>query len=306
MQHFKGLPEKHLGDTWLTIGSFDGVHIGHQRLIQDLVYGSHSSGMKAGVLTFDPHPAEVLRGLPDLFYLTTPEEKAEYLEKLGLDFVITVPFDHALAELTAVEFMQYIGQSISIRRLMVGKGFALGRGRTGTTEVLASIGEDMDYQLIEIEPFLWNGSIVSSSIIRSLLVEGKLSPANAMLGRPYSVRGTIHHGDGRGHTIGFPTANISLPPKRLLPRSGVYACRVDWEGREIPAVSNIGIRPTFETGETLAALEAHLLDFKGDLYNKLLHVHFIERLRDEKKFASVQDLIHQIEADVRSAREILS
>jgi riboflavin kinase/FMN adenylyltransferase len=202
--------------------------------------------------------------------------------------------------------MQYIGQSISIRRLMVGKGFALGRGRTGTTEVLASIGEDMDYQLIEIEPFLWNGSIVSSSIIRSLLVEGKLSPANAMLGRPYSVRGTIHHGDGRGHTIGFPTANISLPPKRLLPRSGVYACRVDWEGREIPAVSNIGIRPTFETGETLAALEAHLLDFKGDLYNKLLHVHFIERLRDEKKFASVQDLIHQIEADVRSAREILS
>ncbi len=306
MQHFKGLPENHLGDSWLTIGSFDGVHIGHQQLIRDLVEGAHSTGMKAGVLTFYPHPAEVLRGLPELFYLTTPEEKAEYLDKLGVDYVITIPFDPQLASLTAVEFMRYIGRSIAIRRLLVGKGFALGKGRSGTVNVLAEIGNEIGYRLQEIEPFTSKGEIVSSSLIRSLLSEGKIPEANAMLGRQYSVLGDIHHGDGRGHSIGFPTANVSLPPKRLLPKSGVYVCQVDWSGKTASAVSNIGIRPTFETGETIPILEVHLLDFKEDLYNQTLRVRFIERLRDEKKFSSVQELIQQIEADIRLAREKLS
>lgn len=306
MQHFKGLPEKHLGDSWLTIGSFDGVHIGHQQLIRDLVEGAHSTGMKAGVLTFYPHPAEVLRGLPELFYLTTPEEKAEYLENLGVDYVITIPFDQQLASLTASEFMRYIGRAIAIRRLLVGKGFALGKGRTGTVDVLATIGIEVGYQLQEIEPFTSNGEVVSSSLIRSLLSEGNIPDANAMLGRQYSVSGEIHHGDGRGHTIGFPTANVSLPAKRLLPKSGVYVCQVGWSDKTRSAVCNIGIRPTFETGDTRPILEVHILDFTEDLYNQSIRVRFIERLRDEKKFSSVQELIQQIEADIRQTREILS
>ncbi len=306
MQHFKGLPEKHLGDSWLTIGSFDGVHIGHQQLIRDLVDGAHSTGMQAVVLTFYPHPAEVLRGLPELFYLTTPEEKAEHLEKLGVDFVITIPFDTKLASLTALEFMQYIGRFINIRQLLVGKGFALGKDRSGTADVLAEIGIEIGYRLQEIVPFTTNGEIVSSSLIRSLLREGKIREANAMLGRYYSVVGDVHHGDGRGHAIGFPTANVSLPPKRLLPKNGVYVCQVVWSDKSRSAVCNIGIRPTFETGETLPVLEVHLLDFKDDLYNLSLRVRFIDRLRDENKFSSVQELIQQIEADIRVAREIVA
>jgi riboflavin kinase/FMN adenylyltransferase len=305
MMHFKGLPEKQLGESWLTIGSFDGVHLGHQDLIQRLVSGAHSIGMLAGVMTFDPHPAEVLRGLPDSFYLTTPEEKAHLLQEAGVDFVATVPFTQDLASLSPEQFIEYTIQSIQVRTLMVGRGFALGKGRAGTVDVLNEIGLTRDFKVVELEPFSWQKEIISSSLIRTLLGEGKIDLANKMLGRLYSVSGSIHHGDGRGHTIGFPTANIKLPPRRLLPASGVYVCTVNLDGRIIPAVSNIGIRPTFDTGDIRPGLEVHLLDYAGDLYDRTLQVNFVERLRDEKKFSSIEDLIHQIEFDISKAREML-
>lgn len=305
MQHFKGLPDHKLGDSWLTIGSFDGVHLGHRELIKVLVDGAHNDGMQAGVLTFDPHPAEVLRSIPDSFYLTTPEEKARLLHDAGVDFVVTQPFTRELASLTPEEFITYIRNAIPFQKLLVGKGFALGKGRVGTVKVLDRIGKTEGYSVSELEPFTWRGEVISSSLIRSHLSEGRIKQANPMLGRMYSVAGSIHHGDGRGRTIGFPTANIQLPPKRLLPANGVYACKSILDGLEYGAVSNIGVRPTFDTGDIRPVLEVHLLDFKGDLYGRTLEVSFIDRLRDEVKFASIEQLIQQINMDIQKARECL-
>lgn len=305
MQQFNGLSDFHLDATWLTIGSFDGVHIGHQQLITDLVRESHAAGASAVVLTFYPHPAVILRGVQSPFYLTSPEEKANLLSSLGVDAVITLGFNSEIAGLTANEFMERLTQVMALRRLWVGPGFALGKARSGNIERLSELGNLLGFEVDVREPIASQGRVVSSSLIRSLLQSGDLPATAQLLGRPYRISGEVIHGDGRGAKLGFPTANIQLPDMRMIPSSGVYACQVECDGKLYHGVSNIGLRPTFITDQPSPSLETYLLDYSGDLYGKHILVTFHQRLRAEQKFSSKQALIDQIQLDIAHTREVL-
>ncbi len=303
MKQYIGLTGNHPGDSWVTIGSFDGVHRGHQQLITSMVAEAHKAKANAVVLTFFPHPVVILRNISDPIYLSTVEERVEMLDALGVDAVITLEFTRELAGLTGAEFMQRLMKAVKLRALWVGPGFALGKGRGGDIEFLHHYGQSYGYKVQIVDPYRENGLTVSSSIIRAALQEGEVEAAHNWLGRPYSVSGIVTHGDARGRELGFPTANISTHPQRLLPKIGVYACRVKVENDTHLAVTNIGLRPTFGDGQLLPTLETHLLDYSGDLYGKKISVEFLERLRDEKKFAGIEELIHQINTDIAHTRE---
>jgi len=304
MLHHTSLQDLHLQGTWLTIGSFDGVHKGHQAILRKLVAGAHAANAPAVALTFYPHPSIVLRGRTGPFYLTSPEERVELLGELGVDRVITLTFDQALASLTAHEFIQALYEHLGLRHLYVGHDFALGRGRQGDLPFLQDLGKEMGFTINVMHPIRLAGQVVSSSRIRAALAEGDVRLAGALLGRRYRVNGEVVPGDGRGRTIGIHTANLAVDPERCLPKSGVYACLASIDGQEWGAVANIGIRPTFENKEVLPRLEAHLLDYEGDLYGMDLRVAFAARLRDEQRFPNVGALVAQIQADIRKAKKI--
>lgn len=305
MLHHTSLQDLHLQGVWLTIGSFDGVHKGHQAILHKLTAGARAAGAPAVVLTFFPHPSIVLRGRSGPFYLTSPEERAVLLGELGVDRVITLPFDQALASQTAGQFMQALYDHLGLRHLYIGHDFALGRGRQGDLPFLQNLGKEMGFTINVMRPIRQLGQPVSSSRIRAALAEGDVRLAGSLLGRRYQVNGEVVAGDGRGRTIGIPTANMEVWPERLLPKSGVYACLACLDGLTRRAVVNIGVRPTFEHQEVLPRVEAHLLDYAGDLYGENLTLSFVARLRDEQRFSDVQALVAQIQADIRKAKKIL-
>jgi riboflavin kinase/FMN adenylyltransferase len=306
MQHFTNLTDIHLGKTWLTIGSFDGVHIGHQALLRKLIEGAHQQQASAVVMTFHPHPAVVLRGRNDPFYLTGQDEKRALLESLGVDGCISIEFNLTVASYTAEYFLHLVYSQMRLERLMVGQGFALGRGRTGDTVMLDKLGRTLGYIVDVIPPVMLDSLIVSSSQIRQFIEQSNLANAQRFLGRPYSVSGIISHGDGRGRGLGFPTANIATSKLRLLPGNGVYACRVKLGEQDFRAVANIGVRPTFEPTGTTPHLEVHLLDFDRDIYGELITIEFEVFLRGEQKFPSVAALVEQIRLDIARTREVLT
>ena len=306
MRHIRSLEDLNINASWVTIGSFDGVHLGHQAIIRQMVAGAHSSGACAVVVTFYPHPALVLRGIQAPYYLTTPEEKSELLEQLGVDIQITMHFDRHLASLTAEEFMQKLHDHLGVTQLWVGEDFALGHNRQGTVPVLKEIGGWMGYIVKTIDPILIDGQIVSSSLIRSLISQGKIAQANRLLGRRYSISGEVVHGDGRGHGLGIPTANLELKPNMLVPTNGVYATWSWLEGKRYASVTSIGLRPTFEDTPPVPRAEPHLLDFHQNIYGKLLKLDFIDFIRPEERFSSINLLLAQIEQDILKTREILA
>ena len=290
---------------WLTIGSFDGVHLGHQVLIRRLVESAHEVQSPALVLTFWPHPAVVLRDLQGPFYLTDPEERVSLLESLGVDRVITLTFDRNLAALSAAEFMSKLTEMLSLRSLVVGYNFALGHGREGNIPRLQELGNQLGYTVDTVPPQTVEGVVVSSSGLRSLLSEGKVEKVAQGLGRWYKISGEIVHGDGRGHSLGIPTANLAVSADKLIPAVGVYACWGWVGGQRCKAVTNIGFRPTFETQQLTLRVETHLMDFDQDLYGRNLELEFVARLRGEQRFATIQALLAQIEQDILSARALL-
>lgn len=306
MKHYRSLDDVHLQDTWLTIGSFDGVHLGHQKIIQDLTAGAHSVGAPAVVLTFYPHPAVLLGRRKGPIYLTDPEEKASLLEQFGVDAMITHPFTRQVANTPARDFMLQLKDHLGLNQLWVGYDFALGHGRTGDVPALRRFGEELGYTLDVITAVKYNGQVVSSSLIRSTLAEGNVEKAAQLLGRRYSILGKVVPGDGRGRTIGIPTANFEVWAERILPRTGVYVCQAWVNGKPWGAVTNVGVRPTFENQPVLPRVEAHLLDFDQNLYGQEIHLDFIARLRDEQRFPSVQALIEQVHQDITRGRQILS
>lgn len=306
METYFGFPARPLGrPAVLTIGNFDGVHRGHQQLVSEMVEAAHAAGCGAGLLTFDPHPLAVLRPDAALSYLTAPEERADLLAALGLDFVLILPFDRAVAALSAAEFMQRLVARVPLCELWIGPDFALGRGRDGDPSRLQAIGRELDYRVHVTPQYDWRGEPVRSSRIRSLLTnEGTVDQAAKLLGRPYEVWGEVIHGAKRGRALGFPTANLALPSGRLLPAYGIYAC---WAWREetgYPAAVNVGVRPQFDNGGP--SVEAYLLDFDADLYGETLGLSFIQRLRGEQRFADVAGLIEQMGRDVEATRRILA
>ncbi|NJD60452.1 MAG: bifunctional riboflavin kinase/FMN adenylyltransferase [Anaerolineales bacterium] len=305
-QHFTSLQGVNISNTWLTIGSFDGIHIGHQKLINALNSEAHGNGAKSAVLTFHPHPAVILRGRSGAFYLTTPEEKLALLDGLGVDIVITHPFTYELSQSSAREYLTYLKNHLGFNLLWVGHDFALGKGREGNIEFLKAHEAEFGYKLHVEEPVKDDGQVVSSSLIRNLLTMGNISEAGRMLGRPYQVTGVVVQGDGRGKKIGIPTANLETGTEKLIPCAGVYACYAELDGKKLLAAVNVGTRPTFENTDHLSHVEAYILDFSDDLYNRKLSLIFIERLRGEERFQSIDELLAQIHTDVHRTREILA
>jgi riboflavin kinase / FMN adenylyltransferase len=305
MEHYWSLDGLTITNTWLTIGSFDGVHRGHQEVIRNLTAGAHKIGASAVVLTFHPHPALVLRKRADPFYLTSPEERAALLAELGVDVLVTHPFDREVAALTAGEFMEHLHRHLGFSHLEVGYDFALGRGREGNLDVLRQIGQELGYSVDAIRPVTLNGEPVSSSLVRKALAAGEVERAGALLGRPYQISGRVVQGDGRGRQLGIPTANLEVWAERAIPLAGVYVCQADIAGQSFGAVTNVGVRPTFETEPVPPRVEAHLLDFDMDLYGQEIGLSFLSRLRAEQRFASIQALVEQIQSDIGQARAYL-
>ncbi|MCS6842689.1 MAG: bifunctional riboflavin kinase/FAD synthetase [Roseiflexus sp.] len=290
--------------TTLTIGAFDGVHRGHAHLIGTTVQRARAFGRQAAVLTFDPHPDVIVRPGSERPALTTIVERAELIAALGVDLMIVMPFTTELMALTAYEFMARVCGAVALRELCIGWDFALGRGREGNASRLAAIGQIFGYTVHRVEPFLLDGEAVSSTRIRAALSAGDIAAANRLLGYPYGLRGPIVEGDRRGRTIGFPTANINVDSRRMLPAYGVYVCRAVLNGVTYGAVANVGVRPTFDG--TRRTVEAHLLDFSDEVYGEELRLMFLHRLRGEQKFDGVAALVAQITRDVAAAREWLA
>lgn len=306
MQIYHGMPGAPLSEPiYLTIGNFDGVHLGHQRLICELARAAHQGGGLAGLLTFEPHPVAVLRADLVVPRLTTNDDRADILAALGLDFVIVFPFTRATAETAAADFLATLRRVLPLAELWVGPDFALGRAREGNIEQLTQFGHQMGFALRVIPNLDWQGEPVRSSRVRALLSEeGAVEQAAALLGRPYRLAAEVVRGAQRGRSLGFPTANLAIPEDRLTPAYGVYACWAWLGDRGVPAVVNVGVRPSFDNGHP--SVEAHLIDFAGDLYGEVLGLSFIARLRGEKKFAEISQLIDQIRADTASARQLLA
>lgn len=310
MELFRGLPSEPLSrPTLLTIGNFDGVHRGHQALMGEMVEAARSSERWAGVLTFDPHPLAVLEPERPLAFLTSLEERLEIFADLGLDFVVVYPFTRATARTPARQFVAALCRRLRMVGLWVGPDFALGNRREGDVAALRALGEELGFELRVVPPFCWAGQSVHSSRIRALLQEGNVGEAAQLMGRPYRLRGQAITGARRGRVLGFPTVNLAVEPRRVLPGDGVYAGWADVEGQRYAAAINVGVRPTFEAGdeadEPLRTVEAHLLGFKGQLYGRAVALTFVERLRPEKRFRSAQELAEQLAHDVAATRRVL-
>jgi riboflavin kinase/FMN adenylyltransferase len=299
-------------DSVVTIGAFDGVHLGHQDLIRRLVAQAQSLRCQAALITFHPHPAEVLTSASSVGatgrkaprYLTTPAEKAAILERLGLDLLAVLAFTRQTASTQAADFLAQVCNALRMRELWVGPQFALGHDRRGDIPTLRALGRTLGFRLRVVEPLLSEGELVTSSRIRELVLAGRIRDAARLLGRFYSVVGEVVHGDHRGQQLGFPTANLEVRAERIMPPDGVYVGYA-WVAEErYGTVMNIGVRPTFSDPERL--LEVHLLEFDGDLYGTDLMVEFVERLRPEVKFDSVQALIAQMHRDRARAWDILA
>ncbi|MCB0403139.1 MAG: bifunctional riboflavin kinase/FAD synthetase [Bdellovibrionales bacterium] len=297
----------HQGPTAVAIGNFDGVHIGHQALLSDLRKAAEQTQLKLTVLTFFPHPVEVLNPGKTLECLSTSAEKLVQLEAAGVELVLVAPFDRQLAQLSPDSFFQqYLVQGLQARRVHVGYNFCFGRNRAGDTESLRRLCEGAKVTLHVAPAYKLAGEVVSSSRIRQAVTRGSVEQAGRLLGRPYSIAGTVMAGAGRGRKLGVPTANLAYPPGKVLPQTGVYVTRTAWQGQLFHSVTNVGVKPTFEQAGCPVVIESHLLDFSGQLYGETIEVSFLSRLREERKFSSVDELKVAIEGDIRSAERYFS
>jgi len=306
MQHYRALDDVHIEDVWLTIGSYDGVHLGHQSIIQEIIKKARANNGRAVVVTFYPHPAAILRGRNLPFYLSSPEEKANMLGKLGIDAVISHPFNRDVANKSARQFILDLRKHLQIQHLQVGHDFAMGKDRAGDISILRKLGEEFSFSVEQSPPIKQDGSLISSSKIRFLLGVGQTKEAAQLLGRNYQVQGIVEIGDQRGRKLGFPTANLAIWAEKIIPTAGVYASWAKLRGKTWKAVTNIGVRPTFESVPVPPRVETHLLDFDQDIYGESIQVEFVSRLRDEQRFSSVDSLVAQIHQDSASARKVLS
>lgn len=291
------------GPTSVSVGVFDGVHIGHRRVLADLVTASRKRGLVPAVVTFDPHPLRFLAPDRAPLMLTSVEQRIEQFRHLGIE-VSGVLYFPDIRDLTAEEFAtQVLASALQAQWVVVGADFRFGRDRGGDAGLLQRMGEEEEFEVSVVDMYGREEGVVSSTRIRALLSDGNVEEAAPLLDRPYELTGVVQPGDGRGRTIGFPTANLAVAPELLIPANGVYACRVGGDLALHDGVVNIGTRPTF--GGQDRRVEAFLFDFDGDLYGRELAVRFVARIREERTFAGVDELRHQIEADAAAARVLL-
>jgi len=288
----------------MTIGNFDGVHLGHQAIFRMVWQHARNVGGTSIVLTFDPHPLKVLAPEHCPRLITPTAKKLSLIRQCRLDVMVCLPFTHELANMTPVAFVEDVLVGIiGIRDIYVGYNFAFGKGRQGTITLLQELGGRHGFGVHIIEPIAVEGHVVSSSIIRQAVQDGSVHDAALLLGRLYSITGTVVEGYQKGRELGFPTANVR-PTDELIPGLGVYAVVVDWRQQRYEGVANIGFNPTF--GRTQLSLEIHLFNFSDHLYGEAVEVFFVQKIRDERAFPSVADLVEQIGRDVAAAHVLLA
>jgi riboflavin kinase/FMN adenylyltransferase len=300
LHDFAGWPR---GPLSIAIGVFDGVHVGHQALIGQTAKGAKELGGRALAATFDPLPIQALAPGAPPSALSDVDDRVRLLHAAGVDDVVVFHFTKEFAALDADEFVRRLVGAGEVRRIFVGEDFQFGHDRGGNVRTLAAAGATHDFEVVVATPVMEGGEVVSSTRIRNALLAGDVTGAARLLGRPYSVRGTVVHGEKRGRALGFPTINLSVPPHRLLPRDGIYAMTVRVRDEEVAAAASLGVRPTFGGGDR--TLEAFLLDWKGDVYGDTIEAAFVKRLRDELRFASAEELTEQIARDVEATRAAL-
>ncbi|MDT5263217.1 MAG: riboflavin kinase / adenylyltransferase [Acidobacteriota bacterium] len=288
--------------TVLTLGVFDGLHLGHQLIISRVVERARATGSVPTVITFDPHPRAVLHPESAPPLLQTFDQKIEAFGALGVEQTIVVRFTREFAEVSAEEFLKdVVHERLHTREVYLGCGFAFGKGREGNIDLLRRVSRELGFFADEVPEVRLRGQRISSSRIRGLLAAGRVNLARRMLGRSYGVEGRVVRGAERGRQIGFPTANLQ-PHNRVIPRGGVYVTATLIDGAWRRSVTNIGVRPTFEK-EAEPSIETFVMDWGGDLYGDVLRVRFLHRLRDERRFASIEELKRQIDADATRAQK---
>lgn len=302
MQIFHGTENANIArPTVLTLGVFDGLHLGHQAIMKTVVDRASGSEAVPTVITFDPHPRAVLHPESAPPMLQTLDQRLANFNVLGIEQAIVIRFTKEFADQEAEEFLrEIVHERLQAKEIYLGHGFAFGKGRRGDIELLRKMSGELGFTADEVPEVRLRGIRISSSRIRQLLKDGQVNLARRMLGRPYGIEGVIIRGHRRGHTIGFPTANLK-PENRVVPKFGVYATATLIEGVWKKGVTNIGIRPTFES-ESEPSIETHIFDFEGDLYGSVLRVRFLHRIRPEKKFSGIEDLRDQIARDVETAK----
>jgi riboflavin kinase/FMN adenylyltransferase len=291
-------------ETLLTIGVFDGVHSGHRHLLRRLRERAGEENLLSAVVTFTPHPQSVLYPHEQLPWLSGLDDRVKAIQELGVDIVSVVTFTPELARLSAKEFISLVKKQLRMRGIMVGPDFALGRGREGSVELLRLLGREMGFSVEVVPAYRINGEVVSSTLIRQALAEGDMGKVKRLMGRYFCLGGKVVTSDKRGRVLGFPTANLDINPQQALPGNGVYGTITQVDGRQFSSATNIGVRPTF--GGTRKTVETHLLDYRGDLYDKEIMVEFVQKLRDERHFSSPEELQAQIKRDIEQAKVILA
>jgi len=296
----------HTTTSRITIGSFDGLHIGHQTIIHQLVSDAHSRNQQAVVVTFSPNPVVFFKHIQSPFYLTSDEEKRALLQEMGVDETIILPFDQQLASTSAEDFIADLHKKLHFDTIYIGYDFRFGSNREGDAQKIQELGEKFQFTVIIQDPILQADSPISSSLIRKKIENGEVKAVYPLLDRWYSLTGEVVHGDGRGKKIGIPTANIAAAPQKLLPRDGIYAARIRIHEDVRPTAVSIGVRPTFYNDLVPRTIEAYILDWDRDIYQQTVTLEFIQRLRDELKYEDARSLTAQIEKDIRLTREIVN
>jgi riboflavin kinase/FMN adenylyltransferase len=308
-QGYHAVP-KDFGETAVTIGNFDGVHLGHQALLTHAIERAHVQKRKCVVYTFEPHPVRILNPALSPRRISPEAEKVRLLGELktahgGIDTVVVEPFTREYAALTPEQFVsEVLVSSLGMKQLIVGYDFTYGKGGKGNTASLAAAAQQFGFQFDIISQQLFGGVVASSTKIREFLLNGQVDGARLLLGRDYAIEGVVTHGHQRGRTIGFPTANVASTYE-LIPRYGVYVCRVTVGTQTFGAVTNVGVRPTVEGASAAPTVEAHLFGFSGDIYDQRVRVSFVSHIREERKFKSLDALKAQIALDAEIAQERL-
>ena len=290
-------------ETVITIGVFDGVHRGHAHLLQHLISAA-GTAYQPTVITFANHPVTVLQPGRQVSLITTLERKEGLIREKGINLIVSLEFTEELARLSAREFVGLLQEKLLMKGLVIGSDFALGRDREGNSARLAELGKELGFSVEIVEPLLLDGLLVKSRVIRQRLNDGEVSVSNHLLGRTFSLAGQVVTGDKRGRTLGFPTANVNVSKSMAHPADGIYATWALVDGERRPSATSIGVRPTFGLSERL--VEVYILDFDGDLYGRELEVEFVDKLRDQETFPSLDALVEQINRDVANTRETLS
>jgi riboflavin kinase/FMN adenylyltransferase len=289
--------------TLLTVGVFDGVHLGHRHLISRMTERAAEASLLSGVVTFSCHPKAVLSPHTKLALLTTLEDRVNLLRELGIDLVVPLAFDTELAALSAREFVVLLQRHLRMEGLIIGPDFAMGRGREGDALGLERLGQELGFTVEVVEPLRLGDTVVSSTAVRRALAQGDMGRTATLLGRHFSLSGPVVAGIERGQVLGYPTANLAVDSEQAVPADGVYATLAHVGADVYRSVTNIGVRPTFGGGAR--TIEAFLMDFVGDLYGEKVTLDLVERLRGEMKFADADDLTRQIGKDVEHAKDVL-